>query len=101
MSIQLTAEERQELIDCVRTWLKPKGIEYLRDLKELHGSLNAQWCELGELDNITQFVPRSIASQEGKFLRLYLRTLSICKEWDSQDYMDNWLWIMDESIEEE
>jgi hypothetical protein len=96
----LTDEETQDLISQTRKWLGYDGIYHLRKIKRLHGTLDATWMELGEADNIEQYIPRCVLTQEAKYLRGFISTIEFCKDWSDDDFNKQWVWLLEESIKE-
>ena len=94
----LTEQQEKDLILQTRQWLGNKGIEYFKDIKSMHGTLDAIWMEQIEVDDIVQFLPRSIKGQEGKSLRRFLNTIPMGDKWADEHFETKWEWLIEESI---
>lgn len=95
---ELTEEQEQDIINLTRQWLGNRGIEFFKDIKDMHGTLDAVWMEKVESDDIIQFLPRSIYGQEGKSLRRFLNTIPMGDKWVDQHFETKWEWLIEESI---
>lgn len=97
----LNEDDEQNVVSQIQRWLGARGIEYFQEVKELHGTLDAYWMEPIVADYIQQFVPRSINAQEGKMLRTFMKTLDECKEWDEEDFENQWIPMLEKCIDTE
>jgi hypothetical protein len=97
----LTEEEEGQVVSKIQSWLGQDGIDYFQVVKAMHGTLDAYWFEASEIDFIPQYIPRSINAQEGKTLRTFMKTLEECKEWETKDFENQWLPVLEKCIEEE
>ncbi len=96
----LTKEQEKELISLTKSWLGYNGITHLQDIKKIHGSIDATWMEPGSAGNIVQYIPRCVFTQEATHLRMFLNTVSMCKDWSDDDFKTRWVWLLEESIKE-
>jgi len=101
MAIDLSDDDEQRVVESIQGWLGRQGIEHFQDIKELHGTVDAYWAESGVGDLIPQFIPRSINSQEGVLLRMFMKTLDECKEWEDKDFESQWVPMLEKSIEDD
>lgn len=94
----LTNKQEQELIGLTKNWLGYSGITHLQDIKELHGTVDATWMEPVIADNIFQYIPRCVYTQEAKHLQVFLKNVDMCKDWSDDDFKTRWVWLLEESI---
>ena len=96
--LPLSDEQKKDLLFQIRNWLGYEGIIHLKKIQILHGTLDATWMELGVADHITQFIPRSVYSQEAKHFKAFLKSIEISKDWSDEVFDDHWVWLLEESI---
>jgi hypothetical protein len=96
-----TNEQEQELITLTKDWLGYKNISHLQKIKDIHGTLDATWMEHIVVDNIPQYIPRCVFTQEVVYLKNFLSMIEMCKDWSDDDFKTRWIWLLEESIKEE
>jgi hypothetical protein len=76
------------LIDQLREWLKPEGINHFKQIKEKYGKISAIWDEDG--------IPHCVHFREGMQVRNQLRILipNMSDHW----YDDNWEILIEKTI---
>lgn len=96
----LSEDQKKELIYRTKRWLGYDGIVHLQDIKELHGTLDATWMELGVADNIIQYIPRNVFNQEGQQFKNFLKSIEVSKDWSDEDFNSSWVWLLEKSIKD-
>lgn len=96
----LSEEQEKELIYRTRRWLGYDGIIHLQEIKELHGTLDATWMELGFADNMVQYIPRNIFKQEAQQFKNFLKNIEVSKNWGDEEFKNNWVWLLEKSIKD-
>lgn len=89
MTQKKSKEDFFHLIPDMRVWLGEDGLDFFRNVKKVHGQLNACWLE----DNI----PHSVHFREGMLVRNKLRELTN-GTWSSHEYDDTWVDVIEECI---
>jgi len=80
------------LIKKVKKWLGLKGIKFFNDNNKKYKRIDAIWLEGG--------IPHVVHFREGMQVRNFLRTLPECKKWNSHDFDNNWVEIVERAIKE-
>jgi len=79
-----------ELIIKTRVWLGKDGHDFFSDIKKKHGKINACWSE-GD-------IPHAVHFREGMQIRNFMRMSDLCDGWDSMDYDDNWVELIESAL---
>jgi hypothetical protein len=48
-----------------------------------------------------QWLPRCIFTQEAEYLKRFLSSVDMTKDWSEEDFKTRWVWLLEESIKEE
>ena len=91
----------EDIITHVKGWLGDEGITHFQTIKEMHGKVDALWMEAVSINNMQQYTTRCIYTQEGAVFRTFLKSLEECKEWETKDFKEQWVPIIEKSIEVE
>lgn len=81
--------DRVELVEKVREWLGPEGIEHFRAIVRDHGEVDAVFMDGG--------FPHAVHFREGMRVRNKLRELTD-HAWTAHEYDDRWVGIVEEAI---
>jgi hypothetical protein len=80
------------MIQRVREWLGPEGIELFKDYKAKYKTVSPVFVDNG--------IPHPVYFIEGMQVRNFLRTLEECKDWTDHDFDNQWAKIINQAIEE-
>lgn len=84
-------KSEKEVIENLKKWLGKDGKEFFTEVKKEHGTLNAVLMENG--------IPHPVHLREGMQVRNFLRTQEFCNDWNSHDFDDNWIRLVEESLD--
>ena len=84
-------EISSSVVDKTKNWLGEDGIKCFKEIKTKHGQIDICWHE--GLD------PHPVHFREGMQVINFLRTLAECKDWTDHDFDDNWVEVVEKTIE--
>jgi hypothetical protein len=79
----------KDLVEQLKLWLGPEGIEHFRDLKEKHGKIDCVYMKEG--------IPHPVHFREGLVVRNKLRQLTNYS-WTDHEYDERWLELVEKAI---
>jgi hypothetical protein len=81
-----------QVISGLKEFLGPEGIQFFREVKKEHGSLNAVWMEDG--------IPHAVHFREGMQVRNAMRRLTT-NALTAIDYDEMWIEAVEECMKED
>ena len=85
-----------EVIEKFRKWLRPEGIQYLRDIIEKHGTILAVWNDHG--------IPHPVHFREGMQIRNWMRDQPEFKDMEPKYehwFDNNWAEFTERALKDE
>ena len=78
------------IVKQVRYWLGEEGRKCFASYKEEHGTVSPVFMDGN--------IPHPVHFREGMAVRNFLRGLDDCKEWDTNQFDNNWKEVVERAI---
>ena len=82
-----------EIVSRLRKYLGETGLCHLAGIKARHGRIDAYWLIDGDTG-----MKYCVNDHEGYTVREILRSFEECREWTSDDFMNNWLAVCEKAL---
>jgi len=82
---------KKELIEKTIKWLGEDGIIFFKQCKRKYGKINVVYMDGS--------IPHPVHLKEGMAVRNFMRKTEFCKNWSSNDFDDNWVFLIEKCLE--
>ena len=80
------------LVEEVKRFLGKDGIDFFKECLLKYGTVSPVWMEYG--------IPHPVHFREGMQVRNFMRSTKYCDNWDSHDFDNNWITVIEKAIGE-